>query len=187
MSAVSACQTIPEGTADLADNAGPTVLLSGTVGATTEAAKEGLPAIAFSGDSSDQIAWNVNPVPNYSLVYAALSTKVVETITKDADRYMPMGTFVNVNFPASNDTSCSSEKDFKFVFSRIMTATAASGPDVRTCGDGGRLPTESTVLDTPGCYSSISLGNATTKLDVSAAQQRYVLNRLAGILSCLPK
>lgn len=171
----------------MAANAGTTVLISGTVGATTEAAKAGLPAIGFSGTSGSQTAWDVEPVPNYSLVYAALSTKVVETITKRAGRYMPRGTWVNVNFPTSNDTTCSSAKDFKFVFSRIMTASAMSGSDVRTCGDGGRLPTETAVLHTPGCYASISVGNATTKLDVSAAQQRYVLNRLTSILSCLPK
>lgn len=41
-------------------NLGTTVLVSGTVGAATEAVKEGIPAIAFSGRTGSQTAWNAN-------------------------------------------------------------------------------------------------------------------------------
>lgn len=58
--------------------------------------------------------------------------------------------------------------------------------DVTTCDNGGRLPTETAVVDTAGCYASISVGNATTKLTADAAEQKVVLNKLSSILSCLP-
>ena len=57
--------------------------------------------------------------------------------------------------------------------------------DVNTCGKT-RLPTESAVVGTNGCYASISVGRADTKGDASAAQQAVVLKKLAKILSCLP-
>ena len=55
-----------------------------------------------------------------------------------------------------------------------------------TCGST-RLPSESSVVKTSGgCYASVSVGNANTKLDATAAQQGVVLTKLRGILSCLP-
>lgn len=41
-------------------NLGPVVQISGTVGAATEAVKEGVPAIAFSGTTGSQTAWNAS-------------------------------------------------------------------------------------------------------------------------------
>lgn len=67
-----------------------------------------------------------------------------------------------------------------------MDATATSGQDVKMCSNGRRLPTEEEVLDTAGCYVSISVGNATTKSELGTAKQKYVLGRLSNILSCLP-
>ena len=58
--------------------------------------------------------------------------------------------------------------------------------DVVTCGNGGRLPTETTVVGTAGCYASISVGEAVLKTDANATSQAVVLGKLKGILSCLP-
>lgn len=48
-------------------NLGTTVLISGTVGAATEAVKKGIPAIAFSGSTGSQTAWNAG-VEKYETV-----------------------------------------------------------------------------------------------------------------------
>ncbi|KAL9619944.1 MAG: hypothetical protein Q9160_005501 [Pyrenula sp. 1 TL-2023] len=171
-------------------NTGGTTLISGTVGAATEAAKEGVPAIAFSGSSGSQIAWTTIPVPNYSSVYADLSTNVTDTLVGTAKPYLPTGTWLNVNYPnVGNSGACSSTRNVRFVLSRINGAGSGAAKDVATCNNNGRLPTESSVVaKTSGstCYASISVGNAWTKGDVSAAQQEVVLGKLAGILSCLP-
>jgi hypothetical protein len=61
-----------------------------------------------------------------------------------------------------------------------------TGKDVVTCGNGGRLPTESAVVGKSGCFVSVSVGKASSKGDASAAEQGVVLGRLKGVLSCLP-
>ena len=165
-------------------NLGSTVLISGTVGAATEAAKEGVPAIAFSGTTGSQTAWTA-PVQTYMKVYAALSTTVTQTLVQSAKPYLPSGIWLNVNYPAVSGGTCSSTTNFKFVLSRINSAGSGTAPDVQTCGST-RLPTETTVVDTAGCYASISVGVASTKADASAAQQAVVLAKLKSILSCLP-
>ena len=82
-------------------------------------------------------------------------------------------------------TRCAYATQFKFVLSRIYGAAAGAAADVRTCGSS-RLPTESKVVGTAGCYASVSVGVASTKLDASAAVQKVVLGKLGAILSCLP-
>jgi len=167
-------------------NLGTTVLISGTVGAATEAVKEGIPGIAFSGTTGSQTAWNVSPVPSYAHVYATLSTEVTQALIGSGKPYLPATIWLNVNFPASTGTSCSSASDFKFVLSRIYTAIPDVTPkDVVTCSNGGRLPTETTVVNTAGCYASISVGVAATKTDADEAAQAVVLQKLSSILSCL--
>lgn len=167
-------------------NLGLTTQVSGTVGAATEASKEGIPGLAFSGTTGSQTAWNA-PVELYETVYADLSTTVTQAVTNSGKPYLPSNTWLNVNYPAVNSTSCSSTSDFKFVLSRINTAVPLITPsDVVTCNNGGRLPTETTVVDTAGCYASISVGVATTKLDASESEQATVLSKLSSILSCLP-
>ena len=77
--------------------------------------------------------------------------------------------------------------DFKFVLSRIYPAVPIfSGDDVETCGNSERLPTENAVIDTPGCYASISVG-ALNKFDADSDDQGAVLESLKSILSCLPE
>ena len=167
-------------------NLGITTLISGTVGAATQASKEGIPGLAFSGSTGSQTAWNAT-IEDYMTIYADLSTTVTQTLTNSGKPYLPSNTWLNVNFPSVSSSSCSSTSDFKFVLSRINTAVPLVTPkDVVTCNNSGRLPTETTVVGTAGCYASISVGVASTKLDASAAQQKVVLKRLQSVLSCLP-
>ena len=176
-------------------NAGLTVYVSGTVGAAVEAAKEHVPAIAFSGTSGSQIGWKTTPVPNYSAVYAELSTKVTQTLIASAKKpYLQPDVWLNVNFPAAADEpdgACGKVSDFTFVLSRIFTPIRNLTPkDVQTCDNGktrmGYLPTEEVVLETKGCYASVSVGRTEGKSDASASQQGDVLGKLKGILGCLP-
>ena len=99
--------------------------------------------------------------------------------------YLPSDIWLNVNYPAVSGTTCTSPADFKFVLSRINEASKSTPVDVKTCGST-RLPTETTVIDTTGCYASISVGNAVTKADTNATEQAVVLKKLSKILSCLP-
>lgn len=167
-------------------NLGATVFISGTVGAATAAVKQGIPAIAFSGATGDETAWNISPIPSYSTVYADLSANITSTLLASGTPYLPTDIWLNVNYPASTATSCSNAGDFSFVLSRIFDATIISGDDAVTCGNGGRLPTETAVVDTSGCYASISVGSTNLDIDASAADQTTVLNKLQNILSCLP-
>jgi len=42
------------------------------------------------------------------------------------------------------------------------------------------------VVNNPGCYASISVGDAVSKLDAGSGAQAAVLGKLKSILSCLP-
>ncbi|KAL8960654.1 MAG: hypothetical protein Q9193_002677 [Seirophora villosa] len=166
-------------------NLGTTTLISGTVGAATEAAKSGIPAIAFSGTSGSQIGWTA-PTPLYASVYADLSTNVTQQLAATCKPFLPPNTWLNVNFPAVSSSSCSSVKDFRFVLSRINSAGSGTAADVNRCGTT-RLPTEKAVVATkPGCWASISVGKADTKGDATAEVQAVVAEKLAALLSCLP-
>ncbi|KAL8791223.1 MAG: hypothetical protein Q9213_000180 [Squamulea squamosa] len=166
-------------------NLGTTTLISGTVGAATEAAKRGIPAIAFSGTSGSQIAWTTTPIPSYVSTYAELSINVTQTLIASGKPFLPSNIWLNVNYPSSSSSSCASPRNFKFVLSRINTASSGAAVDVTTCRKT-RLPTESKVVGTTGCYASISVGRADTKGDASKAEQAVVLGKLRKILSCLP-
>lgn len=120
-------------------------------------------------------------------VYADLSTTVTQALVSSGKPYLPSGYWLNVNYPAVSTTTCSSVADFRFVLSRLNAAIPLITPDdVKTCNNGGRLPTESHVVHTPGCFASISIGVATTKLDAGVEQQAVVLQKLRSILFCLP-
>ncbi|KAL9008950.1 MAG: hypothetical protein Q9173_005979, partial [Seirophora scorigena] len=164
-------------------NLGTTTLISGTVGAATEAAKSGIPAIAFSGTSGSQTGWTA-PTPLYASVYADLSTNVTQQLAASCKPFLPPSTWLNVNFPAVSSSSCSSVKDFRFVLSRINSAGSGTAADVNRCGTT-RLPTEKAVVATkPGCWASISVGKADTKGDAVAEVQAVVAEKLAALLSC---
>lgn len=164
-------------------NLGLVTQVSGTVGAVTEAAKLGFPALAFSGDSGSQTAWNAHVEP-YMTIYADLSTNVTKTLVDSGKPYLPKGIWLNVNFPKV-EGKCKKAKDFKFVLSRIYPAIPLITEDVETCGSK-QLPAERSVVGTDGCYASISVAN-TDKQDVDKETQAVVLKKLGGILSCLPK
>lgn len=168
-------------------NLGMTTAVSGTVGAATYAAHNaGIPAIAFSGSSGSQTAWNTPSVPLYSQIYAELSRNLTDSLLASGTPFLPNDIWLNVNFPEVNDTSCNNVGDFGFVLSRIHDAIpGVTLDDVETCGSR-RLPTESTVVGTPGCYASISVGTASDKQDADSTMQGVVLNKLGRLLTCLP-
>ncbi|KAL9006894.1 MAG: hypothetical protein Q9188_000349 [Gyalolechia gomerana] len=174
----------PTNTAILAANLGSTTLISGTVGAATEAAKECIPAIAFSGTTGSQTAWTA-PTQTYVNVYAALSTNITQALIASGKPFLPSNVWLNVNYPAVSGMLCISPEDFKFVLSRINAADSGAAQDVRTCGTS-RLPTESSVVGTKGCFASISVGRADSKGDACASKQAVVLGKLEKVLSCLP-
>ncbi|KAK7014052.1 hypothetical protein VNI00_019451 [Paramarasmius palmivorus] len=175
---------------NVGNNLGPTVLISGTVGAACEAALEGIPSVAFSSPSPPltQVSYTTlesDPSSADTLsafVYASLTTTFVNTLLgAGCDPILPKGISVNVNYPST--ANCSSSEDFKWVFSRINADSSAT--DVETCGST-HLPAESAVVAHAGCFSSVSVFNASTKADVDADTQAFVLNKLSGLLTCLP-
>jgi hypothetical protein len=172
-------------------NAGITTLLSGTVGAATAAALAGIPAIAFSGSTGSQVSYTSSLAANaYAAVYADLSAYLSDSLLEGASAFpsepvLPEDVWLNVNFSPSTSESCSSPEDFEFILTRIYPAVPLiTPPDVVTCDNGGRLPTESSVLDASGCFATVSVGNAKYKNDEDATNQQYVLDRLQSILSC---
>ncbi|OJK01335.1 hypothetical protein ASPACDRAFT_41596 [Aspergillus aculeatus ATCC 16872] len=173
---------------NVGSNLGWEVFFSGTVGAATYAANTaGIPAIAFSGATGEQTAWNVSAVPLYSQVYAELATKLTDQLIAGGDApYLPDNVWLNVNFGAVTDGgSCATADEFSFVLSRIHTALPLiTADDVETCGST-RLPTETAVVDSDGCYVSVSVGLASDKLDANATVQGVVLERLGDLLTCL--
>ncbi|KAF7718848.1 Acid phosphatase [Penicillium ucsense] len=172
---------------NVGNNIGLTVLLSGTVGAAAYAAHDaGIPAIAFSGASGSQTAWNATPsYPHYSKLYAQLATMLVNQVTRSGKPYLPQDVWLNVNFPAVSD-KCNTTSDFSFVLSRIHVAIPFITPaDVVSCGKS-RLPNEIAVSLASGCYVSVSVGMAGTKDDADAVLQGIVRKNLMPLLSCLP-
>ena len=51
--------------------------------------KQGVPAIAFSGSTGTQTAWNTPDVETYVDVYAELSTTVTETLVEAGKPFLP--------------------------------------------------------------------------------------------------
>jgi len=165
-----------------------TVMGSGTVGAACEAAREGFPSAAFSGDTASQIVFTTlesAPHSNDTLAartYASLAASFTRALLADPARpVLPHGTTLNVNLPST--ASCPDPAAFSFVLTRLTPDTNAT--DVRTCGTD-HLPGEVSVVDGPGCFISVTVLDATSKLDVSAETQKPVLERLKGVLTCLP-
>ncbi|KAL2260203.1 hypothetical protein VTK26DRAFT_5877 [Humicola hyalothermophila] len=160
------------------------VYFSGTVGAAVHAAKqEKIPAIAFSGKSTGTLAWNTSPEPLRSRIYAELATTLTNAVIASGKPYLPEDVFLNVNFPEVTD-ECSDASQFKWVLSRINLGVF-SDRDVEHCGDD-RLPTELSVVNTDGCYVSISVGDANDKTTAPAEKQAAVLEKLRSMLTCLP-
>jgi len=56
---------------------------------------------------------------------------------------------------------------------------------VETCGNGGRLPKEDDVAKSDtGCFPSVSVVDADSKLDETRDQEAAVLASLSGLLTC---
>ncbi|CAK5277805.1 unnamed protein product [Mycena citricolor] len=171
---------------NVGNNLGSTVLVSGTVGAATEAAKEGIPAAAFSAATGDQISFTtLTTSPNSTdsraaIVYSQLTTKVLSPLFAAGAPILPAGIVLNVNYPTFS-ASCPTASAFKFVLTRINADSSAT--DVQTCGST-HLPTESSVVAKSGCFVSVSVMEASNKGDAPAATQAIVLSKLTSILSC---
>lgn len=160
------------------------VHFSGTVGAAAYAAHEvGVPAIAFSGASGGTLAWNTTPVPTRSLVYGELARRLTDAVLASGKPYLPSDVWLNVNFPEVGG-ACTNADDFKWVLSRINPGLF-SAPDVMNC-DGTRLPTETDVVNTDGCYIAVSVGDASDKTTAPEEKQAVVLQKLRALLTCLP-
>ncbi|KAG5660432.1 hypothetical protein KAF25_003038 [Fusarium avenaceum] len=160
------------------------VPFSGTVGAACYAAHDvGIPAIAFSGASGGNTAFNTNPVPQRSLVYAELATDLVKKVIDSGKPYLPEDVYLNVNFPKV-EGKCTDASQVQWVLTRINPGLL-SERDTEWCGDD-RLPTETEIALKGGCYASISVGDASDKTTADAAQQKVVLNKLKDILTSRP-
>ena len=117
-------------------------------------------------------------------MYADLSLNITQTLLASGAPYLPFGIWLNVNFSPVSGGNCRKAGDFGFVLSRIYYNPF--GGDVGICDNGGYLPTESTVMKASGCWVSVSVAAANTKLDAGAREQVIVLSKLGGILTCLP-
>lgn len=157
------------------------VHFSGTVGAAVHAVKEGIPGIAFSGMSSGNLAWDTQPVPGRSTVYAELANRVVSEVVKGGKPYLPEGVWLNVNLPKV-EGRCTRASDFKFALTRINVGLF-SERDAEHCGST-RLPMELDVVMRDGCFVTVSVGDANDKTTASAEKQALVLRKLGGLFTC---
>ena len=161
--------------------------MSGTVGTAVEAARKGVPAIAFSLSRmpGDPKAFH-KKTRYWNLIYLNLAEKVVQTIADQGYPYLPNNTWLNVNLHAVGGYGeCEEMRKYQFVLTRMHPAIPfVTGPDAETCENGGRLPTESLLMESNGCYVSISVGEADHKDDASLEEQDTVLRKLESILSC---
>jgi len=185
---------------NVGSNLGSTVLISGTVGAASEAAKEGYPSIAFSGSSGSEESYAdldeaSKSATTAASVYAQLSLSFVQAMlvkpfgapgSKTA--LLPPNITLNVNFPEPKG-SCAATPSLKFMLTRINKAAKGAAADVANpCGgDSEYLSLENDIINdastksTP-CWASVSVMNATTKADVDAATQAIVVERLGSFL-----
>ncbi|KAI5122404.1 hypothetical protein M0805_002955 [Coniferiporia weirii] len=172
-------------------NLGPGITGSGTVGAACEAAKEGFPSVALSGAGGSQVSFTTLNTSSASTttaeVFAALGTTFTQALLaapfSATSPILPPNITLNVNYPEATG-DCTDPTAFSFVLTRLAPATDTTPSDVSTCGTD-RLPTENSIVALSGCFASVSAINATTtKTDVDASTQGFVLNRLSTFLTC---
>ena len=150
-------------------------------GAACEAARSGIPAAAFSGVSGSQVSYTTlesDPTSEATLaaqIYSNLTSAFVSALTSTPGPYLPPGTVVNVNYAAIDN--CPTSSSYKWVFSRLVWDPLET--DTVTCGSS-HLPSESSVVDA-GCYASVTVLNASSKLDANATVQGQVFDRLQGL------
>lgn len=155
-------------------------------GAASEAARQGVPAAAFSGVSGSSVSYTTlesDPTGDSTRaaqIYSDLTSTFVRAITATPGPYLPSGVIVNVNY-ASID-KCPTSDSYKWVFSRLVWNPFST--DVTTCGDD-HLPTETDVVNA-GCFASVSVISSSSKLDVNSTLQGQVFDRLQSLpLACL--
>lgn len=122
-------------------------------------------------------------MPLRSTLYGQLAAQITNHVISSGAPYLPPDVFLNVNFPKA-EGSCTNLSDFKWVLTRINPGYF-SPPDVSFC-DVERLPTELSVITHGGCLISVSVANAKDKTTASTDSQAIVLDKLRGMLSCLP-
>ncbi|EIM80637.1 sure-like protein [Stereum hirsutum FP-91666 SS1] len=172
---------------NVGNNLGLATLGSGTVGAATTASLAGVPAIAFSAATGSQVSYTTLTPSDPAFIYASAATNLTSIILSSSGgaSSLPADTILNVNYPAAGTgTSCTASSSFTYVLSRVNTALGLP-IDVSTCGRSA-LPTESSVVGTSGCFASVSVVSANTKLDVGKATQAVVLGLIGDSLGCLP-
>jgi 5'-nucleotidase len=154
-------------------------------GAAAEAALQGTPSVAFSGDSNDHVSYTTletNPNGAASVaarVYTSLSLKFIEVLLGSGTSILPPNTSLNINYPSISKCR---EGDIKFIFTKLYENHFAK--DIHICGSE-RLPDESSTFK-KGCFATVSVFDARNKGDVSADIQKEVYDRIKPILSCLP-
>lgn len=112
--------------------------------------------------------------------YADLSVQFLAAVfsqTPQSPPLLPSNVILNVNFPELS-ADCQAE-DVRWVLTRAFPLIVGN-PDVTTCNNGGVLPQEGDVVQ-GGCYASVSVLDATSKLDVSSVDQADVLQRLVHL------
>jgi 5'-nucleotidase len=167
---------------NVGNNLGLSTLFSGTVGAASAA---GLPAVAFSAATGTQRSYTELVEGDSSYIYADAAVRLTNALIAGGAPYLPSGIALNVNFPAAGPgTACTSGASFSFVLSRVHWVFGLP-VDVNTCGSRS-LPTETSVVGTDGCYASVSVFKASTKLDAGKSDQAAVLSKLGNFLTCLP-
>lgn len=168
------------------------VPFSGTVGSACYAAHEaGVPAIAFSGLSNSSLgllggnaAWDANPAPESSAVFAELALNLTTRIIDSGAPYLPADTFLNVNMMAPVG-ECADPAAYKWVLTRINPSTPLlSSADVKLC-DRDTLPQETEVVHaSSGCFVSVSVGDCSDKTTADADVQQAVVDKIGDMLAC---
>ncbi len=90
-------------------------------------------------------------------------------------------TILNVNYPPlGKRPNCSNAGDIKWVLTRALPTIFKD--DIVTCGNGGKLPTELEVVEeSDSCFASVSVLNASSKMDAGRDAQQAVLETLVGL------
>lgn len=112
---------------------------------------------------------------------------------------LPSHTLLSVNFPAlSADPGCFDSVEW--ILTRAFKARAGwSGEDVKVCNNGGRLPTEDSVLNVgiPSaeslvqrrCLATVTVLDARTKTDAGKDVQNTMMDTLTEgglVFGCFP-
>ena len=115
------------------------------------------------------------------MVSSGIVVRYVDAILAGGFPVLPAGISVNVNWPVATPSTCPDATAYSFIPTVIAANTNVA--DAEICGTD-QLPAETDVVAAEGCFISVSVMNATSKMDVDAATQAAVFQRLDSILSC---